>query len=335
MDLLFNAYSAASDEEDDDEKKLVRPPLKRIRRENPTLQLQSLPEYCPNNYSNQRQEASIPGRYISKRERAISAVASRVSEPDPSSMVITSPVIGSISESDVPFGILSSLRCKGKGHAQHGQTPERLSKVLTCHTKPVNSIQWSPTHDHLLASAGMDHMVCIWNVWSKSQQKARIFNYHNAAVKDVRWLPQGFSLLSCGYDCSSRLVDIEKGIETQIFKEDQVVGVIKFHPENSNLFLSGGSKGHLKLWDIRVGKAMCNYNRNLGPVLDVDFSYDAKHFISSSDISRSNVSENSIIVWDVSRQVPLSNQVCCWWSLLEWSFIGLHQGLKYRYTQYA
>ncbi|MED6157656.1 hypothetical protein PIB30_025276 [Stylosanthes scabra] len=163
--------------------------------------------------------------------------------------------------------------------------------------------------DHLLASAGMDHMVCVWNVWSRDQKKARMLNFHNAAVKDVKWSPQGLFLLSCGYDCTSRLVDVEKGSETQVFMEDQVVGSIKFHPDNSNLFLSGGSQGHIKLWDIRTGKAVQNYTRNLGPILDVEFMVNGKQFISSSDVSRSNVSENSIIVWDISREVPLSNQV--------------------------
>lgn len=155
----------------------------------------------------------------------------------------------------------------------------------------------------------MDQTVCVWNVWSRDQKIARLFRYHNAAVKDVKWSPQGLSVLSCGYDCSSRLIDVEKGIETQIFKEDQVVGVIKFCPDNSNIFLSGGSKGCLRLWDIRNGNVVCEYIRGLGPILDVEFTINGKQFISSSDVSGSNHSENSIIVWDVSRQVPLSNQV--------------------------
>lgn len=155
----------------------------------------------------------------------------------------------------------------------------------------------------------MDHTICIWNVWSRDQKKACVLSVHNSAVKDVKWSQQGLSVLSCGYDCSSRLVDIEKGIESQIFREDQVVGVVKFHPDNSNLFLSGGAKGHLRLWDIRTGKVVHEYIRSLGPILDVEFNFNGKQFISSSDVSGSNISENSIMVWDLSRQVPLSNQV--------------------------
>lgn len=155
----------------------------------------------------------------------------------------------------------------------------------------------------------MDHTVCIWNVWSGDQKIARVLCFHNAAVKDVKWSPQGLSVLSCGFDSSSRLIDVEKGMETQIFKEDQLVGVVKFHPNNVNLFLSGGSRGLVKLWDIRSGKTVHEFIRGQDPILDVEFTNHGKEIISSCDVSQSNVSENSIIVWDVSRQVPLSNQV--------------------------
>lgn len=95
----------------------------------------------------------------------------------------------------------------------------------------------------------------------------------------------------------------------KVFKEDQAVEVIKFNPSNPNLFLSGGSKGSLRLWDIRSGLVTKEFHRNLGTILDIEFSADGKQFISSTDTTRSNISENTIIVWDVLRQVPLSNQV--------------------------
>lgn len=162
---------------------------------------------------------------------------------------------------------------------------------------------------HLLASAGMDQTVFIWNVWAKDQPKARVMNYHKAAIKDVKWCPQGLSLLSCSYDCTVRLVDVNKGTVVSTFEENQAVGSIRFHPKDCNLFLAGGLKGSLRLWDIRAGKVVHEYIRDLGPILDIEFSVDGQHFVSSSDVSGSNLSENAIIVWDVRRQVPLSNQV--------------------------
>ncbi|VAH41114.1 unnamed protein product [Triticum turgidum subsp. durum] len=167
----------------------------------------------------------------------------------------------------------------------------------------------SDSPGHLLASAGMDHTVRIWNVWNRGNTTARVLKHHTAAVKDVKWSHHRPILLSGGLDCSSRLVDPEVGKEITVFKEDQPVEVIKFSPSNSNLFLSGGSKGSLRLWDIRTGLTTKEFNRSLGTILDLDFSADGKQFISSTDTTRSNVSENTIIVWDILREVPLSNQV--------------------------
>ncbi|KAI3686245.1 hypothetical protein L1987_79919 [Smallanthus sonchifolius] len=210
---------------------------------------------------------------------------SQTSHAGPPTYSVCSPVQGSISDSDIRRDVLLSLRNRTKDYSSSVDTSERISTTLIGYTKAVNAIQWSKTHSHLLASAGMDSSIYIWNVWNTEQKKSRVFNIHTAAVKDIQWSNQGLSLLSCGYDCSSRLIDVEKGLETRVFKEDQVVGVVKFHPNNNNLFLSGGSKGLIRLWDIRTRNEV---NR---------------------DESKSNISENSIIVWDVSRQVPLSNQI--------------------------
>ncbi|XP_059661619.1 uncharacterized protein LOC132307774 [Cornus florida] len=325
MDLLCKAYSttASSDDEPEDQRPVLPPPSKRSKTLNP-LPLPTEPpipgrHVLPPPSKRSRTlnplplptEPPIPGRYVSKRERAVLVATLPHPNPPPSPTAnhASSPVVGSLSDSDLPHDILTSLRRQLKGHAQLGQRSERRSVALNSHSKAVNVVQWSTCHAHLLASAGMDHSICIWNVWSRDQKKARVLNYHTAAVKDVKWSQQGLYLLSCGYDCSSRLIDVEKGLQTQIFEEDQVVGVIKFCPDNPNIFLSGGSKGFLRLWDIRTGKVVNEYIRGLGPILDVEFTNDAKQFISSSDASKSNVSENSIIVWDVSRQVPLSNQV--------------------------
>ncbi|KAL6553893.1 hypothetical protein OROMI_019566 [Orobanche minor] len=312
MDLLSKAY--ASDGEDGDGaagggyehlNSLSYPPPKRARPESWFRNPIQMPAFPRPSY---HVEAPIPGSYISKRQRAALASNQNLTDWNPS-YVDPSPVVGNLSDSHLPHGILTALRHHNKGSVVSNQTSQSLSAALRGHVKSVNSLQWSKSHAHVLASAGMDHTVRIWNVWSRGQKQARILNFHRAAVKDVKWSQQGLTVLSCGYDCTSRLVDVEKGMEAQVFKEDQFVEVVKFCPDNYNLFLSGGSKGHLKLWDIRTGMVVHEYVRSLGPILDVEFTIDGKYLITSSDVSKSNLSENSIIVWDVSREVPLSNQV--------------------------
>ncbi|KAL1206529.1 COMPASS-like H3K4 histone methylase component WDR5B [Cardamine amara subsp. amara] len=321
MELICNSYANDSDDEPEpvtNHRLTTRtaPPSIPSKRPYPSPEE---PQYKPSrrpysSYSDPQTSSSapVPGRYISKRERSLQASNLTTPSQDQGSdltqkLSSTSPtVLGSISDSNVPRHVLSSVSNRSKGT----EMPTRMSISLTGHTKAVTAIDWSTRHVHLLASAGLDGSVYVWNVWSNdNKKKVRAFLHHNAPVKDVKWSKQGLSLLSCGYDCTSRLFDVERGVEIQSFKEDQVIGVVKFHPDNDNVFLSGGSKGSLRLWDIRTDKVVHEYIRDLGPILDVEFVSGGKRFISSSDVSGRNISENAVIVWDISREVPLSNQV--------------------------
>ncbi|SPT15912.1 unnamed protein product [Triticum aestivum] len=323
MDLLSAAYGATSDDDADAAPapswpatalpSAAPPPPKRPRWESPPYPGYPPPPPLPASRPAPPQAAPPPlagRRYVSKRERALLAasqppVGSAAPLPPPE---FDSPVVGSFADSNVRADILHYLRCQPKP-GSNNSSPFKLSVSLMGHTKAVNCVDWSPSHGHLLASAGMDHTVRVWNVWNRGDTTARVLKHHTAAVKDVKWSHHRPFLLSGGFDCSSRLVDAEEGKEIRVFKEDQPVEVVKFNPSNSNLFLSGGSKGSLRLWDIRTGLATKEFNRSLGTILDLEFSADGKQFISSTDTTRSNVSENTIIVWDTLREVPLSNQV--------------------------
>jgi WD repeat-containing protein 25 len=155
----------------------------------------------------------------------------------------------------------------------------------------------------------MDQTVIIWNVWNTKQPTAWVLKFHDAAIKDIRWAPQGLSVLSCGFDHVTRLVDVENGREIRSFQEDQFMETIRFCPSDPNLFLLGGSSGSIRLWDIRSGSVVKDYVKDLGAILDLEFSRDGRQFVSSSDESKSRISENCVVVWDDQRQISLSNQV--------------------------
>ncbi|EOA14680.1 hypothetical protein CARUB_v10027952mg [Capsella rubella] len=328
MDLICNSY--ANDSDDEPEPLADEPLISRFSVEPsiPSKRPYPFPEerqykpsrrpYPPHDsYSDPQTSSSVTvpvpapvqGRYVSKRERSLLASISTIPSPELSQKLTSSSptVLGSISDSDVPRHVLYSVTRRGS--SSRTEMPSSISISLTGHTKAVTAIDWSTSHVHLLASAGLDGAVYVWNVWSNGKKKVREFLHHNAPVKNVKWSKQGVSLLSCGYDCTLRLFDVERGVETQNFKEDQVIGVAKFHPDNFNVILSGGSKGSLRLWDIRANKVVHEYIRDLGPILDVEFIAGGKRFVSSSDVSGRNISENAVIVWDISREVPLSNQV--------------------------
>ena len=57
----------------------------------------------------------------------------------------------------------------------------------------------------------------IWNAWEHpGHQIARCLTCHTGAVKDVRWSLDGTSVLSCGFDETARLSDVETASQIQV-----------------------------------------------------------------------------------------------------------------------
>ena len=91
--------------------------------------------------------------------------------------------------------------------------PRRRASEFHLHTGPVTHIRWcaAQSYSHLLLSSSMDKTVRIWNGISKDGCCLKTLNCHMGAVKDAQWGRGGFSVLSCGYDKTARLCDVESG----------------------------------------------------------------------------------------------------------------------------
>ncbi|PON55794.1 hypothetical protein PanWU01x14_186030 [Parasponia andersonii] len=151
MDLLCNAYSNDSDEDDGpkpEPETITLPSSKRPKLGNPITH--SKPDHPPLTLPTRlplpRMDPQVPGRYVSKRERAL--FASPQTTPDPDALP-NSTVFGSILDSNIRGDILSLLRNKGKSIGQQGKMSQRVSIALSGHTKAVNAIHWSPTHGYV------------------------------------------------------------------------------------------------------------------------------------------------------------------------------------------
>ena len=55
----------------------------------------------------------------------------------------------------------------------------------------------------------MDHSVRVWD--ASSGATCSKLTHHTAAVKDAKWNLDGSQVLSCGYDKTARLVNLETG----------------------------------------------------------------------------------------------------------------------------
>ena len=84
---------------------------------------------------------------------------------------------------------------------------------LKAHIQGVNCIRWNVTesNDDLLLSASMDRTVCVWDT-RQGGACMQSLTCHTEAVKDAKWSHCGSHVLSCGYDKTARLFDVETGI---------------------------------------------------------------------------------------------------------------------------
>ena len=90
--------------------------------------------------------------------------------------------------------------------------PKTVATELPGHGGIVNRIAWcTPEYSHLLLSASMDRTVKIWNVYSPTHFCVQTLRRHEKAIKDATWSSSGRQILSCGYDKTARITDVENG----------------------------------------------------------------------------------------------------------------------------
>ena len=96
-----------------------------------------------------------------------------------------------------------------KSHLTYPKLKQRET-YMGKHT--INRIKWSsPSYSHLLAVATSDKAINILHCFDNNINTVRTIENHTKAVKDVSWSKCGKSILSCGYDKTAFITDIETG----------------------------------------------------------------------------------------------------------------------------
>ena len=93
------------------------------------------------------------------------------------------------------------------------RVPRTKMKTIETHGGIINRIEWcAPQFSHLLLSVSMDRCVKIWDVFSSSMTSVRNHKCHSKAVKCATWSKNGRHILSCSYDKTAKVCDVETGI---------------------------------------------------------------------------------------------------------------------------
>ena len=146
----------------------------------------------------------------------------------------------------------------------------------------------------LLASAGWDRKVRLWNVDGKEQQTA--LEGHSGYVYCVDFSPDGKLLASSG----NRVIlwDVETSTQIASFEEhDYLVEAVAFHP-SGRILASGGSDKKIILWDVESHKSIATFPTRDHMVQDLVFTPDGKVLISGA--------RNGFIkLWDMETKTEL------------------------------
>jgi len=154
----------------------------------------------------------------------------------------------------------------------------------------------------------MDGNVKLWDPF-RSKECVRELTSHTGGVKEVRWAPNGTQLLSCSYDKTVKLTDVETGQCVQTFPHDEYITSIAIHPGKHSVIMSGGYRQGVTCWDMNSNSVIQRYSGLYGQVQSIEFVHGGKHFLTCSDVTKKNSLDRAILVWDFESSVILSNQV--------------------------
>ncbi|KAK3511678.1 hypothetical protein QTP70_014554 [Hemibagrus guttatus] len=164
--------------------------------------------------------------------------------------------------------------------------------LLSGHEGEVYCCKFHP-NGSMLASAGFDRLILLWNVYGECENFATLKG-HTGAVMELHYNTDGSLLFSASTDKTVCVWDSETGERVKRLKgHTSFVNSCFPARRGPQLACTGSDDGTVKLWDIRK-KASVHTFQNTYQVLSVTFNDTSDQIISGGI-------DNDIKVWDLRQ----------------------------------
>ena len=168
--------------------------------------------------------------------------------------------------------------------------------TLLEHGGGVRTVASSPVNNQLVASAGENNTIKLWNLRNGN---ARTLKGHTDVINSVAFSPNGRLLASVSDDRTIKLWNVHNQQNVATLREGTQFRSVAFSPDGQ--LLATGGWMHVKLWDVgrRAEIATLLHDRFIQTVA---FSHDGQ-LLAAGDASDGR---GTVRVWDVQKQQAIA-----------------------------